>query len=93
MTLATEKCDQLCARLKDLDKKRSAIEDRRAATERLGVNNPEQDALDAEQLRDLDAQIVQVKQRIATLECNCNDDDDAGGSSPVLHPAFPGPNP
>ena len=93
MTLDTE-CAPFCAALKKLNEQRRAIEERRAVRERLGVNTPEQDAQDARDLRDLDTKLVPLRQFLAAMGCNCNDDDDAAGSaSPVLNPASPGSNP
>ena len=86
MTPATHKeCAPLCARLADLKKERSAIEARRAAKERLGVNSPTDDAIDTMQLRDLAAELVPLQQLIKAWDCDCDADD--GGSSPGLSPS------
>lgn len=79
-----EECAPLCARLADLKKEWSAIEDRRAAKERLGVNSPDDDAIDTGKLRDLAAEIVLLQQLIEAWECDC----DAGDNS-----SFSGPSP
>ena len=87
MTPAThEECALLCARLADLKKERSAIEDRRAAKESLGVNSPADDAIDTGQLRDLAALIVPLQQLIEAWGCDCDADD--GGASPGLSPSL-----
>ena len=92
MPLDTE-CDPFCAVLKKLNEQRRAIEERRAVREQLGVNTPDQDARDARDLRDLDTKLVPLRQFLAAMGCNCNDDDAAGSASPVLNPASPGSNP
>lgn len=81
-----EECAQRCARLADLKRVLSAIEDRRDAKERLGVNSPTDDAIDTEQLRDLAAEIVRLQQLIKASGCDCDADD--GGAFPALSPSF-----
>ena len=91
MTPATHKeCAPLCARLADLKKERSAIEARRAAKERLGVNSPADDAIDTVQLRGLAAELVPLQQLIKAWGCDCDCDCDAddGGASPGPSPSL-----
>lgn len=77
-----EECAPLCARLANLKKEWSAIEDRRAAKESLGVNSPADDAIDTGQQQDLADELVPLQQVIAAWRCDCNADD--GGASPGL---------
>lgn len=86
MTPAThEECAPLCARLAALKEERSAIEARRAAKERLGVNSPADDAIDTVQLRDLAAELVLLQQLIKAWGCDCDAD---GGASPGPSPSL-----
>lgn len=79
----------LCSLLADLFEERSAIEARRATMERAGLDGPDVDALDNEQMRRLASAIVQLQGLIETLRCDCGDCKNAanGGASPGLSPS------
>ena len=90
MNLATtENCTMLCAVLANLHEEQSVIEARRAAIAGVGLDSPDMDAMDAEDMRGLATAIVQLQGLIEALGCDCGNYKDAadGGASSGLSPA------
>lgn len=90
MNLATpEECTVLCTLLAKLCDERSDIEARRAAMERVGLDSPDVDAKDSEQLQRLDSVIAQLRGLLETLCCDCDNCKQYadGGASPGLSPS------
>ena len=79
----------LCTVLADLCDERSGIEARRAAMERVGLDGPDVDAKDSEQLQRLDSAIAQLRGLLETLGCDCDNckHHADGGASPGLSPS------
>ena len=89
MQLTTpENCALLCSLLADLFNQRSVIETRRAVIEQVGVDGPDQEALDTEQMRHLAAAIALLQQLLESLGCDCGNCMTAvdGGPSSGLSP-------